>query len=1130
MYMKKIFSLITVGAALVFGTLGVTSCHKAQEITQVEFTNVMTPTNLNGFVTSAGDVIRVNWSKAKGADCFEMELYSDVELTNLLETRTILPGELPADIKLLPDESYYYRVRGLAEDKEPSKWAVYADDNGVAKALKTYAIKSSAKPALVDRTSTSITVSWELEEGDTELTHVVAQDNEGKEVEAKITDLSAGQVTIEGLVPSTQYEVTLHYLSAGRGSLSVWTRPAEDGATKVATAAALKQAVTDGASFIAVEYSEEPYLVSSMVVTGDFKIVGESSPSGAKPVINGSFEAAAGLTSFHAEDLDLNGEAAGEGEGAVSLQGHVLKLIGNALTDVEFVNCDVHGYQKGLYSDEKGSSISGHLLLDGVYEYDILGSGGDNIDARLSYKYKALTVQNSTFTRGCRTFMRFDADGTVGEVKVTNCTFNNMCYDGSALKIGGSNVQGIFAFKGTFQTFDVTNCLFLNNQCWLVGGNSAVKIPSFNKNYTFNCVEQFYTSAKLDGTSAKSGMSLDVVVKGGAQLTSDPCYNSEDGILNLTEKMLVNDKIGDPRWFVSYVVVPEDLTLPVTKAVKTWDFTNKQVFKPVIAEDMVRDGIRFFVKNSPVNIDNTKGQIIFPTASKVSSLGEVSDCGLGIRIGEPGSLVISTESTGKAGATIVVALNGKAKAAVVAGAERQQIVFEELPVGAETVLTIYATERIAISELQWNAETVPVVNPQLAAPAVTVDPRTATQGTTITAAWDAVEGAASYEVSVDEGKATAVSALTFDVKTASLEPGEHTVKVVAIPAADDLLRKKSVAGEAVVTIKEKPAPTPGGVAGKIVFDDYVGQNPATISDGSITMTATLGASEDKTKKLVVDANSCYFGTADAQVKFASRLKTGGKNSATNAITLTIEEGAAGKLKVYARTGTNSDVTRTIAITGAAGEILSHTFVEADDKISVFIPDEGANKDVYKVLEAEVTAGTYDVTYPVSGINIYCFEFVPSGAPGPVPVSKSWDFSSEAWQTELAKMGESGKDITGVWDITVDDLNYSASKSRWTTKAIQVTQADIANGVFTYTAPAAGTFTITASATGSSPSGERGIVVRTGGDASTDQNSENCNVSSSGDPKTVTIDVSAGEQKIFLYGGALRIYSIAFQSK
>lgn len=1128
--MKKILSYITLAAAMI---LSLGSCVNAsKEITQLDFNRVLMPTSLDASVTSLGDWVSFNWTKTKGATAFELELYSDPEMQNRVSYFTVDAEEVPFLCKLVADETYYFRVRGIDGNNvlEPSKWAVFTDDNNEPKSIKTYAIKESVNPVVVDRGSDYVELSWTFPAGDTDVDHILVKTADGKETEFPVSAQATG-VKVTGLKPSTFYSLTVHYKSANRGSVVVWTRPAADQATVVADTAAFKQAVKDGASIIEVAYSETPYVMGEIAVKGEMFIYGKSNAQGAKPSVSGRFTAGADLASLRVEDLSLSGAAVpaeADGTGGMSIQTHVF-TVGKAasLSFVEFVNLDIEGYQRGLYYDNNGGAVSGHILFDGLRVNSILGSGGDNIDIRNAASAAAeLIIRNSTFNEGTRTFMRVDANPQIAKITIENNTFSNLCYDGSALVIGGSNVQGILAVKSTaVQSFVVKNNLFVNNKCWLVGGNNACIVPTFEKNYVYNSLSQFFTSAKLDDTGARADMGKEVVLaNGGVELAEDPCYDSEGGIFNVTNAMVSKAGVGDPRWFQPYIYVPEDLTQEVTVPVHTWNFADSKTFYKKADVDMVRDGIRFYIgQGLPVLFENNS--VIFTEPTGFNADGYPVSGAMSIKVNGTGSLVITTSSVEGAHSSLVVVSGEQALAAVAPTENRRQVV---VPVETEEELIyLCPTGPIAVTELQWNDETLPVLQKVLETPNPKLSATTATQGEEIVVGWAEVALADSYQVSVDGGAATTVRETTFTVKTGSLQAGEHTVAVVAVPKASDLLRVSSKEGVADFKVKEKPAPTPGGTAGMIVFDEYVGQNPTSISEGSITMTATLGASEDKSKKLIVDSNTCYFGDAESQVKFTTRLKTGSKSSANNAITITIEDGAAGKLKVYARTGSNSDATRTISVTGASGEILSHTFDESKDKISgVVIPGEEAAKDVYTVLEADITAGTYDVLYPVNGINIYAFEFVPGGAPGPAPVSKSWVFASEDWQTELAKMGEAGKDITGTWNITIDGLNYSASKSRWTNKCIQVTQDGRAdgNGVFTFTAPAAGIVTVSASGTGSTPSGDRNVVIKT--DGASEQVSINCNVPSNGDPATATFTVAAGEQKLYVTG-ALRIYSVSY---
>ena len=99
------------------------------------------------------------------------------------------------------------------------------------------------------------------------------------------------------------------------------------------------------------------------------------------------------------------------------------------------------------------------------------------------------------------------------------------------------------------------------------------------------------------------------------------------------------------------------------------------------------------------------------------------------------------------------------------------------------------------------------------------------------------------------------------------------------------------------------------------FDkDYaVGSVPATFSTNGLVLTVV-----DTNNKLVVDSNSAYFGTADSYQKFDKRLKSGGKSSSKNNLTLTLP--SDGTLKVYARTGSSSATDRNVILTQNDAEL------------------------------------------------------------------------------------------------------------------------------------------------------------------------------------------------------------------
>lgn len=144
-----------------------------------------------------------------------------------------------------------------------------------------------------------------------------------------------------------------------------------------------------------------------------------------------------------------------------------------------------------------------------------------------------------------------------------------------------------------------------------------------------------------------------------------------------------------------------------------------------------------------------------------------------------------------------------------------------------------------------------------------------------------------------------------------------------------------------------------------------GSVPASFANGDLKLTVT-----DTDGKLAVDANSAYFGTSESYVSFDHRLKTGGKSSSKNNLTLSLP--SDGVLKVYARTGSNSATDRNIVLTQNETELVNKILLE-EDATTTTIGE--AEKKVYPVITVEAKKGDVAVTYPTNSVNIYAFELV-----------------------------------------------------------------------------------------------------------------------------------------------------------
>ena len=397
--MKRIFSAIISGVMLLAIGTGLSGC--TEEMVnindEISLGRCLTPTELSAKVIN-GEFIEFSWTKSKGATEFVLELYTDEAMSQKVESFVIPADEVPYTADLEADMTYYARVKGVnAEGRiQDSNWAVYD------RALQTYAIKSSLNPELVDRSASSITIKWtkDPEVDHIRITPALNADEEYTRFDVSADAQSAAQVEVTGLNPSVNYTLAVHFKSAQRGTVSAWTRPSVEGATEVATAEALIQALTDKAPVIKVAYSETPYVIGSVVLGGPVAIYGDATAQGAQPVIQGGLKIGADVTSVHLEAVTFDG---------AGLADYPHNLTFDAAATVEsitVVNCKLNNYLRGvLYENSKGPAV-GSIKYDGVEINNVTGDGGDCFDFRGTATVNSIEFINSTLNTGARTWFR----------------------------------------------------------------------------------------------------------------------------------------------------------------------------------------------------------------------------------------------------------------------------------------------------------------------------------------------------------------------------------------------------------------------------------------------------------------------------------------------------------------------------------------------------------------------------------------------------------------------------------------------------------------------------------------------------------------------------------------------------
>ena len=173
----------------------------------------------------------------------------------------------------------------------------------------------------------------------------------------------------------------------------------------------------------------------------------------------------------------------------------------------------------------------------------------------------------------------------------------------------------------------------------------------------------------------------------------------------------------------------------------------------------------------------------------------------------------------------------------------------------------------------------------------------------------------------------------------------------------------------VVTYPAKEEPQPVATWDEIVFTELAAKGSlngavfAAANNAAFTLTIT----DTDASKQEIDQNTASFGTAEENKAYDYRLKTGGKSSSKNGLTLAIP--ADGTLRIAARTGSNSATDRNLVVKQADVELYNKLVVEAD-KVG----------DYYPYIYVEVKQGTVVLEYPVNTINFYAFGFKAAEGP------------------------------------------------------------------------------------------------------------------------------------------------------
>jgi len=1069
---------VSLAALASLAVLSGCSTKEFDEITELNLARCLVPGNLTARVDAAqGDVVTFGWDVNKDADEYELVVYTDEELTQMENSWTLSPDEVPFTTRLTADQKYWFTVQAYKLDGNGEKVNSTLSHLSVYDgSVKTYAVKDNLYLEVEGRTSASVSLVWSNEVSDyeevTELQAVPVKG--GKTVKKSLSDAeaTAAAAAIDGLEPSTEYQITLFYMSASRGAVDVWTMAEPGSATVITTSDELKTAVVSGGDYF-LAYSETPYSMSTAKPAASLSLVGELGPDGDKPVVQGKVELTADLTEENAElyfeNIKFDGNAGSR----------IVEHTGGApvISSIKFVNCEITNYLAGFFYGNNDNVVKiGSFTFDSCDMYGIIGSGGDAFDIRKTTEIDNIVFLNNTIYDGIRTLFRIDASDAI---KIGTIDFENNTVKNVATMDDGNN-RGIFAIRVPC-AMTLKNNLFLwedggktddTDKAQLFQNNANTVVPDLTAslNYSYAHGKDFFT---MVSASAAGFVTMNV----------DPCYNSKGNFFQLAAQDLIENKVGASKWWIQYVEKTEDLTQNVITGPHTWNLQDASLFAGDVKNSRVRDELLLVgTEATPLNAD---GGITFKQASVLTRKGVPTEGYASFKVDAPGSVDILLSDPDKTGASVVVALyddNGlsvQGGAVASSGAGVQKVVVPE--VKGEGTVYLYSTGVVTITKLAWS-EDVLAGNKVLATPKPVVEPVTVMEGDAeeVTLTWDAVDNAASYQVIFNKRAQDPQTELSFTVPAediAELKAGLYTFTVQAFPREDDIYYVESEKGSASIAIQPKSA---GGESVEVTLTwDF------SDSDWQAAF-AELGA-------VNTDIASADFTLNGLRVFWSSKskynttfLQWGGKSSGEDRfVSFTAPE--QGTLKVWA---SNTSLPGGYASGGGAVEV-----------------------------EFSVKAGEVKIYPTGNGLRFYKVEFTYTTSGAASAVEYDWDFAASDWQEQFAALGAVNTDIATA-DFTYDGLRvFWSSKCKYNTTFLQWGGKSSGEDRFvSFTAPDQGTVKVWASNTGNSEDLTRMVTSLPGGYAS------------GGGAVEVEFSVKAGEVKIYPTGNGLRFYHIYYTNK
>lgn len=525
---RYINNIVILLAAFLLGGSVFTSCEDIDEITNLNLDRVLSPVNLTTRVSNKTNLI-MSWTLSNNADQYVIELYTGKTIeegATPVNTYTIDSKEVPYTLTgLYGATDYTVRVKGIASDgsRDDSKWcsATFRTDdeqifNQVANEdIEAHAVTLSWEAA--NATATKIILSTE---GKDDITYILTS-----------TDVANKRAYIDQLEESTTYTARLYNVEKLRGTVTFKTAIDFQGKTPVYEGddlAAILDAAESGANIV---------LVSGSFVLGDYaltkSIIINGYDKADMPTVYGRIQPKAGASSIEINNIIFRADTP---EADKSISNFIELQEGANISTLTVTGCEIKNYTNQiLYSNV--TATLGTVLFENCWADNIIGSGGDGFDLRSKTTLGTLTIRNSTFSNGIRTFLRCNMDAAIANI--SNCTFYKVC------TVNDNNNNGLFLMdKVTTSTgrLTVEKSIFSEIGVATLGYWAKKSKLKAEDSYSMN---YYHNSPNL--WDATNGAYTDPSKCSATEL--DPQFaDAANGDFTVGNAELKDIGIGDPRW------------------------------------------------------------------------------------------------------------------------------------------------------------------------------------------------------------------------------------------------------------------------------------------------------------------------------------------------------------------------------------------------------------------------------------------------------------------------------------------------------------------------------------------------------------------------------------------------------